>query len=214
VFRVVALALAFALIVPSGVLAAEAIDRSALEAFLDRLENEYEGLTAVSYRFEQVQRLPELTGEVELTGSVLHQRPSEVRLEVRGAENFDLLSDGVTVWLIDHDFGEVESFALPRLRDAPRSRLLPPLLFDNPAQWRLDLEVVEFEETGSRRRLVLEPTTGTTHRFEALTLVFQGRRPRESIVRYGEGDEATTRYSDWHRVGKVSHALFRYHAAQ
>ncbi|MFV2074313.1 MAG: outer membrane lipoprotein carrier protein LolA [Thermoanaerobaculales bacterium] len=206
--RVVAFSLV--LLAPSGVLAEEPFDRPALEAFLDTLEADYAALTSLSYRFEQVQRMPELTKEIELVGTVLHQRPAEVRLEVRGMENFDLLSDGTTVWFIDRDFGDVESFSIAELRTAPQSRLLPPLLLDNPARWRLDFEVVEFEENGSRRRLVLEPGASANRRFESVTLVFKGRRLKESTVHYGEGDEAITRYSDWKRVGKVSHAIFRY----
>ena len=207
---VLSLTLALPLFAPVSAEADESFDRSALQAFLDILENEYAKMTAVSYRFEQIHRLPELTGEVELTGSVLHQRPSEVRLEVRGQENFDLLADGVTVWLVDRDFGDVESFPISELDAAPRSRLLPPLLLDDPAQWRLELEVVEFEKEGSTRRLVFESASDVTSRFESLTLVFKGRRLKESIARYGERDEAITRYSDWQRLGALSHSLFRY----
>ncbi|MBZ0172733.1 MAG: outer-membrane lipoprotein carrier protein LolA [Phycisphaerales bacterium] len=184
-------------------------DGPTVELFLAELEEEYQRIQALSYRFEQVQRMPELTSEIALSGSVLHQRPAELRIEVRGDESFDLLSDGRSVWWIDNELGKVDELSLAAFRDAPVARLLPPLLLESPANWRRSLRVVAFEDAGSGRRLVLEPLQAGG-RFENLALVFRGLRLQRSIVRYGENDEVITDYSNWRRLGAVSHTLFRY----
>jgi outer membrane lipoprotein-sorting protein len=192
-----------------GAAAAEPVDRLALEAFLELLNNEYEGLTAVRYSFEQVQRVPELTGEIHLTGTVIHRRPAQIRVEARGDENFDLLSDGETVWWVDRDFGDVEEFSLSEARNAPMSRWLPPLLLEKPDRWWERFEVVEFEERGSRRRMVLQPLGEALVHVKSLTLEFRGRRLKQSIARYGDADTVAIKYSDWKRLDDVSATVFR-----
>lgn len=109
----------------------------------------------------------------------------------------------------DTELGEVEELSLAAVRDAPVTRLLPPVLLESPARWRRNLRAVAFEEVGSRRQLVLEPAK-VGGRFESLVLVFRGRRLQRSLVRYCETDEVVTDDSTWQRLGAVSHALFRY----
>lgn len=205
-----------ALLLLAGALAppAAAAEDPALAALLDRLQRNFEGVTAFSCRFEQRKKIAQLAGEVRLTGAMLFQKPHFLRLELRGGENLNLWADGQRVWLQDLDLGEVESYPAAGETAARVRQMLPPAVGLSPQDLTRQFDLALTRSPDGLERLTLAPRPGAAVPWRSAEMDFdRWGRLRNMTLSYGEGEYTAATFEGWRRLRPVETNLFDFAAS-
>ena len=190
-------------------------DDDAAMKIIERLQKRYEGTETISCRFEQRRKIEQLAFEMQLSGIMLFQKPSLLRLELRGDENLDLWANNENVWIHDLDLEEVESYRLSTETPAERIRDLLPLVFnhspgDLPKQF--DITVRRTEDGFDRLTLSPKPTTDVAWKEADLDLDRWGRMKRMESF-YSEFDYTIVTFHEWKRHKPLDPDTFKYGAS-
>jgi predicted RND superfamily exporter protein/outer membrane lipoprotein-sorting protein len=181
------------------------------EQLLEEIRNSLDSMDAVTSELRQRISYEQLTGEVELEGSLFFQKPNLFRLELGGQQNLRVLSDGELVWLVDLDLDEVETWSVEDIEATARlSRLFPLLNVFTPEDLGREFEVVSVVAEHGEHRLSLIPRE-STHSMAQMIVELDGRfRPLWTRVEYTNGDSLEIEFEGWRRREPVSIHFFQH----
>ncbi len=209
-------ALGVMLVVLAWPQAGEAQTRSASE-LMDGMAETLDSVEAVACNIKQVKRLKQLDGAITLEGPLLFQKPHFIKLELSGDENLSMFCDGESVWLVDRDLEEVDTFDLSSAdRDRQLSRMLPPLFFltREELEERFDITSVAPAAGDGKHGLAMVPKTEGEFPFERLSVYMGGAtRVQRMTMEFSNGDRVETDLEGCRKRPRTSLAVFKYRGA-
>ncbi|MCG6963184.1 MAG: MMPL family transporter [Acidobacteria bacterium] len=193
-------------LVPATAGAADSADE-----VLALLQKRYERMKAVSCNLRQIKTIRQLEGEVHLEGSLVFQKPNLVKLILHGDQELEVINNGQTVWIVDHDLDEVESYTLDELgQEGGRLAGFGLVVLADPGDLRRLFSIVHTEvEGGDQLELRPLPSSGLGVSSVVVEVDRLGRL-RHTVVTHANGDRIETTFTRWRRRPTMSTALFRY----
>ena len=177
------------------------------QKILQRIQRKMAATEAVSCRFSQTKKIQQVSGPVNLSGSILFQKPRFLKVQLRGDANMDVFVNPQTVTLVDLDLEEVETHPVNDLVQSDHW-LSPMLMFIDPH--KIDSDFIGSMVGDPRHRILrLVPK----HKQSLRAIEFQVDnflRVRWSRFRYQNGDMVDTRYTSWRKRKKVSEKVFQH----
>jgi outer membrane lipoprotein-sorting protein len=136
-------------------------------------------------------------------------RPSFLKVELRGDENLSVLSDGETLWFVDHDLDEVEE--LPQDKANAVAALLPGFAVFDIATLRNEFEPSLDEGGTSAHVLRLEPRDSeSSFQYSVVIELDSQLRMKRSRLEYNNGDVVRSEFRNWQRHERLSPHAFTY----
>ena len=182
-----------------------------LDKILDSITQRHKRSSGFSCRFTQVKKIRQLTNEVELTGHLIFKKPDKIRLELRGDENVNLISDGHQLWMEDLDLAETNVYAVDSTNMSKAvTRLLPPVVARNSAKIK-ELFLIELSRTEKGlRRLDMTPRNAGASPYGHIVMdMDRWGRIRWLKATMSEDEWSETKFSPWRRLRKPSETLFQ-----
>lgn len=183
-----------------------------IDALLNKMEKKYNTIEALSCRYEQSEKISQLTEIIHLTGKLYFRKPHFVMMEMRGAENLNLYVNGENIWIEDLDLAEVETIDFAQMNTNQRlARFLPPFFLNSVAELKELFSITLLPATNGRDRLEFSPRSAAGFQFRSFQIEVDslGRIPWLKVV-YDAENFKEIRFKDWKKIPKTSKYFFQY----
>ena len=190
-----------------------AFQKTEVDAILDKMEEKYDTIEALFCRYEQTEKISQLTEDVHLEGKLYFRKPHFIRMEMRGDENLNLYVNGEKIWIEDLDLNEVETIDFDQMNTNRRlARFLPPFFARTIDELKELFSISLIPTKKGKDRLEFSPKSTGEYKFKSFQFDVdsRGRIPWMKIV-YDEENIKEMRFRGWKKIPKTSKYFFQYH---
>jgi len=183
-----------------------------LDAILDKIEKNYNTIEALFCRYEQTEKISQLTEDIHLEGILYFRKPYFIMMEMRGSENLNLYVNGEKIWIEDLDLNEVETIDFDQMNTNRRlARFLPPFFLRTIDELKELFNISLIPTKNGKNRLELSPRSAGEFKFKSFQFDIdsRGRIPWMKIV-YDEENFKEMKFRGWKKIPKTSKYFFQY----